>query len=181
MSSEWCRPLFPITLPRGPNSSLRHQGPLWPLISHHIIKGSHLSLHHQGAPISPIAPSKGSMRCVYWLKSYNRDVYKVWVGVYVAEGVKGIRLWSMRRGPGESVVHGPRTSSLRHWAYPGPSRVGNSPTRRTEMRKKISKVWGKIRKIHQNLRKNEESGTLAYPAGPGLWGWQRPCARSIIA
>ena len=21
----------------------------------------------------------------------------------------------MRRGPGESVVHGPRTSSLRHW------------------------------------------------------------------
>ena len=29
-------------------------------------------------------------------------------------GVKGIRLWSMGRGPGESVVHGPRTSSLRH-------------------------------------------------------------------
>ena len=23
----------------------------------------------------------------------------------------------MGRGPGESVVHGPRTSSLRHWGY----------------------------------------------------------------
>ena len=39
------------------------------------------------------------------------------------------------------------------------------------MRKKISKFWGKIRKIDQNLRKNEESGTLAHP---GLWGCLRP-------
>ena len=42
------------------------------------------------------------------------------------------------------------------------------------MRKKISKVWGNIRKIDQNLRKNEESETLAHP---GLWGWLRPCLR----
>ena len=28
-----------------------------------------------------------------------------------------------------------------------------------------------MRKIDQNLRKNEENGTLAHP---GLWGWLRP-------
>ena len=37
----------------------------------------------------------------------------------------------------------------------------------SKMRKKISKVWGKIRKIDRNLRKNEESGTLAHLR---LWG-----------
>ena len=41
------------------------------------------------------------------------------------------------------------------------------------MRKNISKVWGKIRKIDQNLRKNEESRTLAHPR---LWGWLRPAS-----
>ena len=45
------------------------------------------------------------------------------------------------------------------------------------MRKKMSKVWGKIRKFDRNLRKNEESGTLAHP---GLWGWLRPWLRSCI-
>ena len=34
------------------------------------------------------------------------------------------------------------------------------------------KIWGKIRIIDRNFRKNEESGT---PAHPGLWGWLRPC------
>ena len=49
--------------------------------------------------------------------------------------------------------------------------VGESPTRKAKMRKKISKVWGKTRKVDRNLRKNEESGILAHP---GLWGWPRP-------
>ena len=35
----------------------------------------------------------------------------------------------------------------------GPSRVGESPTRGVKMRKKMSKIWGQIRKIDQNLRK----------------------------
>ena len=34
-----------------------------------------------------------------------------------------------------------------------------------------------MRKIDQNLRKNEESGTLAHP---GLWGWLRPWFRSLF-
>ena len=41
-------------------------------------------------------------------------------------------------------------------AYPKgsyPSRVGDSPTRRAKMRKKISKLWAKIRKIDRNLRR----------------------------
>ena len=56
---------------------------------------------------------------MYWLvpylKSYNRDkrVQSLSRGV-CGGGVKGIRLWNMGRGPGESVVHGPRTSLLRH-------------------------------------------------------------------
>ena len=52
------------------------------------------------------------------LKSYNRDkrVQRVSRGVFWG-GVKGIRLISMGKGPGESVVHGPRTSLLRHWAF----------------------------------------------------------------
>ena len=37
---------------------------------------------------------------------------------------------------------------------------------------RISEVWGKIRKIDLDLRKTEESGTLAQP---GLWGWLWPC------
>ena len=50
----------------------------------------------------------------------------------------------------------------------GLSRVGDSPTRMAKMRKKISEVWGKIRKnwskFEEKLRKVE---TLAHP---GLWG-----------
>ena len=38
-------------------------------------------------------------------------------------------------------------------AWPGLSRMGDSPTRRTKMRTKMRKVWGKIRK---KLRKFEE-------------------------
>ena len=54
-----------------------------------------------------------------YLKPYNRDkrVQCLSRGV-CGGGVKGIRLLSMGRGPGESVVHGPRTSSLRHWLLP---------------------------------------------------------------
>ena len=58
-------------------------------------------------------------------------------------------------------------------AKPGPSRVGESPTRRAKMRTKIRNIWGKIRIIDRNLRKNEESGTLDHP---GLWGWLCPWA-----
>ena len=39
------------------------------------------------------------------------------------------------------------------------------------MRMKIRKIRGKIRIIDRNLRKNEESGTLAHL---GLWGWLHP-------
>ena len=99
-----CDLFFPITLSRGS-----------------IYNG------HQEAPISPIASSKGPKFPKYTMryvlikncrKSYNRDkrVQSLSRGVGVCrEGVKGIRLWSMGRVPGESVVHGPRTSSLRHW------------------------------------------------------------------
>ena len=101
----------------------------WPLISHHVIKGSHLSLRHQGAPFLPsrhqgdpnFQNSAYTMRCVLikmchiWNHVIEINVCEVWVELYVG-GVKGIRLWSMGRGPGESVVHGPRTSSLRHWS-----------------------------------------------------------------
>ena len=45
------------------------------------------------------------------------------------------------------------------------------PTQRTTMRTKLMKVWGKITKSDENLRKNEESGILAHP---GFWGWLRP-------
>ena len=50
-----------------------------------------------------------------YLKSNDRDkrVQSLSRGV-CGGGVEGIRLWSMGRGPGESIVHGPRTSSLRH-------------------------------------------------------------------
>ena len=41
-----------------------------------------------------------------------------------------------------------------------------------KMRKKISKVWRKIRKLFKMWGKNEESGNLAHL---GLWGWLRPC------
>ena len=37
-------------------------------------------------------------------------------------------------------------------------------------------MWGKIRKIDRNLRKNEQSGILAHL---GLWGWLRPCVSSF--
>ena len=48
-------------------------------------------------------------------KSYNRDKRVQILSRGVCGGrIKGKRLWSIRRGPGESVVHGPRTSSLRH-------------------------------------------------------------------
>ena len=46
-----------------------------------------------------------------------------------------------------------------------------SPTRRAKLRKKMSNVWGNIIKIDHDLRKNEESGTLAHS---GLWGWLWP-------
>ena len=55
---------------------------------------------------------------------------------------------------------------------------GWAPTRRVKMRKKMSKVWGKIRKINRHLRKNDESVTLAHP---GLWGWLRPWHRSLYS
>ena len=46
-----CNLLFPITLSRVPSHHCVIKGPaLWPLISHHVIKGSHLSLRHQGSP-----------------------------------------------------------------------------------------------------------------------------------
>ena len=45
------------------------------------------------------------------------------------------------------------------------------------MRKELRKVWGKIREIDQNLRKNEENENLAHP---GLWGWLRPCKSVLL-
>ena len=99
-------------------------------------QGDQFIIYHQGVPISP-SPSFPPSRHqsdpnsqntpwdVYWLKvpylkSYNRDkrVQSLSWGV-CGGGVKGIRLWSMGRGPGESVVHGPRTSLLRHWPRVG--------------------------------------------------------------
>ena len=62
----------------------------------------------------------------------------------------------------------------------GPSRVGRSPTRRAKIRKKVSKVWGKIRKIDWNLRKKmrkvEPLPTWDCEAGygPGHWGHPVP-------
>ena len=60
-----------------------------------------------------------------------------------------------------------------------PSRVGDSPTRRTKMRKKISKVWGKI---DRNLRKKWGKWNSWSLAHLGLWlrlatpaGRLRPC------
>ena len=72
-------------------------------------QGSHLSLRHHGPPFPPsrhqrntVKFPKYTMRCrkrVPYLKSYNIDkLCKVWVGVYVGEGSKELRLWSM--GPG---------------------------------------------------------------------------------
>ena len=62
------------------------------------------------------------------------------------------------------------SQSLSGWA--------DSPTQRTQMRTKIRKLWGKIRIIDRNSRKNEESGTTAHP---GLWGWLCPWAlRHIV-
>ena len=43
-------------------------------------------------------------------------------------------------------------------------------------RKWALKVWGEIRKINRDLRKNEESGTFARL---GLWGWLRPWPASL--
>ena len=48
---------------------------------------------------------------------------------------------------------------------------GESPTRRAKMRKKMRKVWGKIKNIDQIWGKSEKSGTLAHL---GLWGWLWP-------
>ena len=81
-------------------------------------------------PTSPIASSKGpkfpkyTMRYVLikkyrislYLKSYDRDkrVQSLCRGV-CGGGVKGIRLWSMGRGPRRVRCPLARTSSLRHW------------------------------------------------------------------
>ena len=99
----------------------------WPLVSYHVIMWSHLSLSHQGPPF-PHCVIKGTQiskihdeMCTDWkvpcLKSYNRDKRVQSLSKGVCGGrVKGIRLsWSMGKGPGESVVHGLRTSMLRHW------------------------------------------------------------------
>ena len=91
-------------------------------------KGSQFIIASSRGPISPIVSSKGpnfpnyTMRYVLIksvvLKNHNSDkrVQSLSRGVCVG-GVKGIRLWSMGRGSGESVVHGPRTSSLRHCTH----------------------------------------------------------------
>ena len=57
--------------------------------------------------------------------------------------------------------------------------LGESSDRRAKMRTKMKKVWGKIiKKMIENVRKNEEGGTLAHPV---LWGWLRPCCFEICS
>ena len=51
-------------------------------------------------------------------------------------------------------------------AFPGGR---DSPIRRAKMRKKMSEVLS-LRKIGRDLRKNEESGTLAHPDCEGGYG-----------
>ena len=119
-SSKGKGPKYPIALLRASNFLIkmmtsnfpsRYQGvpihhcvikgpPLWPLISHHIIKGSHLALHHQGGPFFTHRVIKGTQIFqdtswdMYWLKStvfqsYNRDKrVQSLSSVYVGEGSK---------------------------------------------------------------------------------------------
>ena len=86
-------------LSRGPIYICIIKGPHFP---HRDIKGTQISkIHHE--------------MCTEYLKSYDRDkrVQSLGRGV-CGGGVEGIRLWSMGRSPGKSIVHGPRTSLLRH-------------------------------------------------------------------
>ena len=61
------------------------------------------------------------------------------------------KTYTRRRGP-------VRRQCLSRWA----SRPPGSPTWRTKMRKKMRKVWGKIRKLLEIWLKNEESGSRAH-------------------
>ena len=51
------------------------------------------------------------------------------------------------------------------------SRVGESPTRKAELRKKMKENWGKWEKIQENEEKLRKCSYLAHP---GVRGWLRP-------
>ena len=65
---------------------------------------------------------------------------------------------------------------IRHqWrSHAGSSQEGDSPTRRAKMRKKISKVWGKIIKKKNWSKFEEKMKKVELFAHPGLRGWLRP-------
>ena len=85
------------------------------------------------------------------------------------------RQWSDALKPKSYSLKGNRTIYVqwRSQSLPG---WATHPPEGPKLGKKWGKVWGKIRKIDHDLRKNEESGTLAHT---GLRGWLRPCICSI--
>ena len=105
---------------------------------------------------------------VFFIKWHTNCIDLSWVDcmdkLWIKESNRWLRMpgsWSWRRLDDSGVAS---------W---GPSRVGDSPTRRAKMRKKISKVWGKNKKKFIEIwGRNKERRTLAHP---GLWGWLRPC------
>ena len=92
--------------------------PLWPLISHNVRDPNFPQFppsRHQRDPNFQNTPWDIYRIKSAIFKSYNRDKrVQSMSRVVCGGGAKGTRLWSIGRGPGGSVVHGPQMSSLPH-------------------------------------------------------------------